>query len=144
MRVLLTVLLLALGLLAPVISVWPVFAKNKLRVKQVQVFLTFHNAGKGRVTSLGKRENSQIVAQNRKKGQNNALPFGALIQPFAYKDKKNGKWVNATLPRRRIADTMGPAARRKNYLWIDYYYTGKRSAQMERFNCTWVKIQVIN
>jgi len=106
--------------------------------------MTFHDAGRGRPTSSGKRENANMVAQNRKQGQKGALPMEAAIFPRAYKDKKTGQWVKGNLPKRYIFDTMGPSARRKNYLWIDYYYTGQRSAWMERFNNTWVIVEIVD
>lgn len=132
------VLLFALTLLLAPDSV--VQAREKTRY--VTVFMTFHEASQGRQTSTGKRESAKIVAQNRKKNQTGALPIGAIVVPRAYKDKQSGKWVKGNLPKRYVGDTMGPAPRQKNYLWLDYYYTGKRSAWMEQFNMTWVKIEI--
>lgn len=114
------------------------------KARYITVFMTFHDAGRGRPTSSGKRENANMVAQNRKQGQKGALPMEAAIFPRAYKDKKTGQWVKGNLPKRYIFDTMGPSARRKNYLWIDYYYTGQRSAWMERFNNTWVIVEIVD
>lgn len=146
MRILLTlVLAVALFYLAPDTCVLQ--GQNKTRKPQariVKVFMTFHDASRGRPTSSGKRENGQMAAQNRKKYQSGALSIGTTILLKAYKDKKTGKWAKGTLPKRYVSDTMGRVARRKDHLWIDYYYTGKRSAWMERFNNTWVKIEIID
>jgi len=112
------------------------------KTRYMTVFMTFHEASRGSRTSSGKRENANMAAQNRRNNQSGSLPIGAVVFPRAYKDKKTGKWIRGNLPKRHVADTMGPAARRKDYLWIDYYYTGQRSAWMERFNKAWVKVEI--
>lgn len=117
------------------------YAKPKR--KTVIVFMTFHSTKAGRITSEGKKENAKIAAQNRTKKQKNALPIGTTIIPVSYKDKKTGQWVNSSLSKRFIADTMGPSARKKDYLWIDYYYEGELTPEMQKFNATWVKIEIV-